>query len=177
MRFGGEGSIIKRIRYIACNIMEGENMDPKLFKTSGVMIRLSNALIWFRNQELQTYDLTSSQFEVVRYLLKHREANTTAGDLMRQLELSQSTVAGILKRLCAKGLIERRSDENDARRDFVTLTEKGIALEDSLQGIACKTEHILLQGMSEAERSELERLLNIALENINSARSGGEQAK
>lgn len=141
-------------------------------KISGEMIRLGNALIWFRNQKLQQLDLTSSQFEVIRYLLTHREENTTAGILMRQLSLSQSTVAGILKRLHAKGLIERKADASDARRDFVILSEKGLALEPSLQKMAGEPEKILLQGMSEAEQTDFYRLLHIALENMNSLRAG-----
>lgn len=147
-------------------------MNETRYKTSGLMIRLSNALIWFRNQELQRHDLTSSQFEVIRYLLTHREQEITAGLLMSRLELSQSTIAGILKRLHAKGLIERRADRHDARREFIVLTEKGLALEDSLQGIACKTEEILLQGMSEAQQAEFYDLLQLALENMNAERTG-----
>ena len=147
-------------------------MDEKQYKTSGLMIRLSNALIWFRNQELQLYDLTSSQFEVIRYLLTHREQDITAGTIMMRLELSQSTIAGILKRLHAKGLIQRRTDQHDARREFVSLTEQGLALEESLQGIAYKTEKILLQGMSQAKQEEFYRLLHLALENMNSVRTG-----
>ena len=148
-------------------------MDPIRYKTSGLMIRLSNALIWFRNQELQRHDLTSSQFEVIRYLLTHREQDdTTAGTLMKQLSLSQSTVAGILKRLDAKGLIRRQTDRHDARRDFIVLTEKGIALEEPLQGIAWETEQILLRGMSEAEQAEFYRLLALALKNMNAVRAG-----
>lgn len=147
-------------------------MNPNQYKTSGKMIRLSNALIWFRNQELQKHDLTSSQFEVIRYLLTHQDQPATAGTLMKQLELSQSTVAGILKRLEAKGLIERQTDGNDARREFVTLTESGLALEESLQGIAGKTEKILLRGMSEPEQAEFNRLLQVALENMNAVRTG-----
>lgn len=149
-------------------------MDPIRYKTSGLMIRLSNALIWFRNQELQRHDLTSSQFEVIRYLLTHQsQSDITAGRLMEQLELSQSTVAGILKRLHAKGLIQRQPDQCDARREFLVPTEKGLALEESLQGIACKTEQILLRGMSEAEQAEFYRLLALALENMNAVRAGG----
>lgn len=91
---------------------------------------------------------------------------------MEQLELSQSTVAGILKRLHAKGLICRQTDRQDARREFVGLTEQALALEDSLQGIAYKTEHILLQRMSEEEQTEFYRLLHIALENMNAVRTG-----
>ena len=147
-------------------------MNANQYKTSGLMIRLSNALIWFRNRELQLHDLTSSQFEVIRYLLTHREQNITAGTIMTQLELSQSTIAGILKRLHAKGLIQRRTDQHDARREFVILTEKGLALEESLQGIAYKTEKILLQGMSQAEQEEFYRLLQLALENMNAVRTG-----
>nr|WP_317400222.1 MarR family transcriptional regulator [uncultured Gemmiger sp.] len=147
-------------------------MNETRYKTSGLMIRLSNALIWFRNQELQRHDLTSSQFEVIRYLLTHREQEITAGLLMSRLELSQSTIAGILKRLHAKGLIERRADRHDARREFIVLTEKGLALEDSLQGIACKTEEILLRGMSEAQQAEFYDLLQLALENMNAERTG-----
>ena len=147
-------------------------MDANLYRTSGLMIRLSNALIWFRNQELQRHDLTSSQFEVIRYLLIHRSRDDiTAGTLMEQLELSQSTVAGILKRLHAKGLIRRKSDQRDARRDFIVLTEKGAALEESLQGIAWKTEKILLRGMSETEQADFYRLLQLALENMNAVRA------
>lgn len=147
-------------------------MNANQYKTSGLMIRLSNALIWFRNQELQLHDLTSSQFEVIRYLLTHREQDVTAGMIMMQLELSQSTIAGILKRLHTKGLIQRRADQQDARREFVVLTEKGLALEESLQGIAYKTEKILLQGMSQVEQEEFYRLLHLALENMNSVRTG-----
>ena len=39
-----------------------------------------------------------------------------AGDLMAQLGLSPSTMAGILKRLELKDLIVRRPDPRDARR-------------------------------------------------------------
>lgn len=148
-------------------------MDTSRYKTSGLMIQLSNALIWFRNQELQQHDLTSSQFEVIRYLLTHRgQEPVTAGVLMEQMKLSQSTVAGILKRLDTKGLIRREPDRQDARRDFLVLTETGLALEESLQGIACKTEQILLRGMSDTEQAEFYRLLELALENMNAVRAG-----
>lgn len=62
---------------------------------------------------------------------------------MRELGLSQSTVAGILKRLCDKSNIERRTDERDLRRGIIRLTGKGLALEEELHGIALRTEGIL----------------------------------
>lgn len=149
-------------------------MRADQYKTSGLMIQLSNALIWFRNRELQRNDLTSSQFEVIRYLLTHQGQDVTASTIMAQLGLSQSTIAGILKRLHTKGLIQRRTDQSDARREFLILTEKGLALEASLQSIACKTEEILLRGMSQPEQEAFYRLLHLALENMNAVRTGEE---
>lgn len=147
-------------------------MDAEMYRVSGRMIRLSNALIWFRNRELERLGLTSSQFEALRFLLLRQGEEVTAGALMRGLGLSQSTVAGILKRLCEKGVIERRSDERDQRRGIIRLTDKGRALEAELQGIALETEGILLRGMSEAEAAELYRLLGLALSNMESERGG-----
>lgn len=147
-------------------------MDAEMYRVSGRMIRLSNALIWFRNRELERLGLTSSQFEALRFLLLRQGEEVTAGALMRGLGLSQSTVAGILKRLCEKGFIERRSDERDQRRGIIRLTDKGRALEAELQGIALETEGILLRGMSEAEAAELYRLLGLALSNMESERGG-----
>ena len=151
-------------------------MDAELYRTSGQMIKLSNALIWFRNRELDALGLTSSQFEVVRYLLLHIGEEVTAGVLMRELGLSQSTVAGILKRLCDKCIIVRRQDESDTRRSFVRLTPKGLALEEELQGIALRSEDVLLRGMTEAEAADFYRLLSLALSNMNSVRDEAKEA-
>ncbi len=147
-------------------------MPSDEYKTGSQMIQLGNALIWFRNQELQMQGLTSSQFEIIRHLLTHQDMPVDAGMLMQELTLSQSTVAGILKRLEAKGLIKRQNDTSDARRDFVTLTEEGIKLEQSLKDMVCKTEKILLQGMSEPEQEAFSHLLSIALKNMNTLRFG-----
>ena len=151
-------------------------MDAELYRTSGQMIKLSNALIWFRNRELDALGLTSSQFEVVRYLLLHIGEEVTAGVLMRELGLSQSTVAGILKRLCDKCIIDRRQDESDTRRSFVRLTPKGLALEEELQGIALRSEDVLLRGMTEAEAADFYRLLSLAHSNMNSVRDEAREA-
>lgn len=147
-------------------------MDAEMYRISGRMIRLCNALIWFRNRELERLGLTSSQFEVLRFLLLHRGREVTAGLLMRELGLSQSTIAGILKRLCDKGFIERRSDERDLRRGIIRLTSAGLALEAELQGIALSSEGVLLRGMTGAEAAELYRLLGVALSNMDAERSG-----
>ena len=95
-------------------------------------------------------------------------------DVMDSLQLSQSTVAGIIKRLESKGLIERRTSEKDSRKSIISPTEKGLKLETILKKKAVETETILLQGMTEEEQAEFNRLLQKALDNTNIARENWE---
>lgn len=148
-------------------------VEAAQFKTASLIVRLGNVVAWLRNQRMQKRDITSTQSDVIRYILKHRQEPVSAGDLMREFSLSPSTMAGILKRLEHKALIARRTDEQDARKILITPTEEGLALEDYLKETAVQTEEILLRGMSEAEQAEFYRLLQIALRNANAVKMAG----
>lgn len=148
-------------------------VEAAQFKTASMIVRLGNVVAWLRNQRMQKRDITSTQSDVIRYILKHRQEPVSAGDLMREFSLSPSTMAGILKRLEHKALIDRRTDEQDARKILITPTEEGLALEDYLKETAVQTEEILLRGMSEAEQAEFYRLLQIALRNANAVKMAG----
>ena len=138
-----------------------------------MVVRLGNVVAWLRNQRMQQRDITSSQSDVIRYILKHREQPVSAGDLMKQLSLSPSTMAGLLRRLENKSLIIRKTDQNDARKIIIMPTEEGLALEDYLKETAAQTEEILLRGMTQAEQDEFYRLLKIALQNANAVKESG----
>ena len=148
-------------------------VEAAQFKTASLIVRLGNVVAWLRNQRMQKRDITSTQSDVIRYILKHRQEPVSAGDLMKEFSLSPSTMAGILKRLENKALIARRTDEQDARKILITPTEEGLALEDYLKETAVQTEEILLRGMSEAEQAEFYRLLQIALRNANAVKMVG----
>lgn len=147
--------------------------DSNQFKTASLIVRLGNVVTWLRNQRMQQKGITSSQSDVVRYILKHPDQPVSAGDLMDQLDLSPSTIAGILKRLENKSLITRKVDKEDARKVIIMPTEEGLALEDYLKETAVQTEKILLKGMTEAEQKEFYRLLQKALQNGNAVKKFG----
>ncbi len=135
------------------------------------ILQLSNSVINYRNQRMQEKDLTSTQNDAIRYILKNPDnKQITAADIMGHLELSQSTVAGILSRLEAKELIMRQPHTTDARKSIIIPTEKGLILEEYLKRTAAQTEQMLLQNMTVAEQAEFNRLLQIALDNMNSAK-------
>ena len=73
------------------------------YQTASDIVQLANAIIWLRNNQLQQFHLTSSQSDALLYILRQPEdQEITAGSLIQDLHLSQSTVAGIIKRLEAK---------------------------------------------------------------------------
>lgn len=141
------------------------------YKTASKIVRLGNAITWLRNIKMQEYELTATQSEAIRYILKQpTDREITAKDLIDDLNLSQSTVAGIVKRLEAKGLITRKTDETDARKNAIIITEKGMELEEVLRTNAVATEELLLKGLSDKEKTEFYRLLEKAFDNVNSVR-------
>lgn len=134
------------------------------------VIHLGNAVTWLRNEILRAEGLTASQGEAIRFILRrygNGQSNITASDLMEHLALSQSTVAGILKRLEAKGFITRSVDRMDARRSFIVPTEKGMELRKAIRERMDESEAIMLAGLSGEERREFDRLLQKGLDNIN----------
>ena len=138
------------------------------------VIMLGNAVTNDRNRKMQSYQLTCTQSDAIRYILKNSEKKqVSAADLMEQLGLSQSTVAGVLKRLEEKELILRRTSPEDQRKVLLFPTEKGLELRKILKENARHTEETLIRGMSEEEVIEFDRLLSLALENINKEFEGG----
>lgn len=144
------------------------------FQTTSYAVQLGNALTWLKNQKTRLYDLTATQSEAIRCILKRSEVkDVTAADLMDALQLSQSTVAGVVRRLEEKGLITRAAAQDDARVSILRPTAKGLELEQRLKQSAVETEEILLRGMTAEEQAQLRHLLQKALANINAERMQG----
>ena len=138
------------------------------FKTASLLVKLGNAVTYYRNLKMEDIDLTSQQSDALIATL--RNPGITASQLKEQLGLSQSTVAGIISRLEAKGLIEKKSDSTDARKAILMPTRQGLDLEEPLKEIALDTQKFLVEGMDEAEQATFARLLEIALSNMNRVR-------
>jgi len=152
--------------------MKDTMKENKNYITASKLLRLGNAIAWYKNQNMKSMNLTSTQSEAIQYILKNKgKDRITAADLMENLELSQSTVAGILRRLEQKNLIKCSTAPNDKRFNLITVTSEGLKLEEELQKTAVETENIILSGMSDNEQKEFNRLLQIALDNINNIRN------
>jgi len=147
--------------------------EPKEFVTASLIVKLGNAVTYYRNMKMEDIGLTSVQSDALIATL--RNPQITASQLKEHLNLSQSTVAGIIERLESKGLLTKVSDPDDARKTHLIPTEKGRQLEGTLREIAFSIQKSLMNGMSADEQSEFSKLLGIALDNMNEVRKYGER--
>jgi MarR family transcriptional regulator, organic hydroperoxide resistance regulator len=97
-------------------------------------------LLWALDHGLQS---TSKRMEAVlgvtgpqRLVLRivGQFPGTSAGEVANILHIHPSTLTGVLKRLQARGLIEREADPSDARRARLRLTTEGQVLNRTRAG-------------------------------------------
>lgn len=138
------------------------------YKTGQMLVQAGNKVTWFRNQKLKHYNLTSEQAGVITCMKQSGKEGITTGELVRQLNHTKSTVSEILKKMEAKKLVKRYEDPDDGRKRRVVLTEQGLEDMSMLNRVSSECEQIVLKGMSDDEKKEFNRLLAVALENMNS---------
>ena len=109
---------------------------------------------------LDELDLTYTQYIVMMVLWEKERVNEK--QLCESLYLGSNTLAPLLKKLEAKGYIEKRKDASDGREVIITLTEAGMALrDDALCVPGCIAKEFCLEP---EEAAELYRLLYKILE-------------
>lgn len=101
-------------------------------------------------------DLTSPQYAALALLREHPgiDQATLAGLIAHD----RPTIGGVVERLAAKGLVERRTSATDRRAKRLELTRRGKRLLARLQPIVEALQKEILPGLSESERREFVRL-------------------
>jgi MarR family transcriptional regulator, lower aerobic nicotinate degradation pathway regulator len=85
-------------------------------------------------------------------------------DLGRRVGLDRSDVTAAINDLAERGAVERTADASDRRRNVVSLTDDGTEHLEALERLIEQAQDELLAPLSEGERSELVRMLNVLVE-------------
>ncbi|UKN01750.1 MarR family transcriptional regulator [Paracrocinitomix mangrovi] len=79
-------------------------------------------------EEMKRYDITSTQFNVLRILRGQNQKAVSIGLIKERMIERNSDVSRIIDRLVKKGLIERSENQIDRRQKDVRITDKGMDL-------------------------------------------------
>jgi DNA-binding MarR family transcriptional regulator len=141
-------------------------MNKQSFNFGKTVKQLNNIMEMQFNHSLKQWDLTSSQFSVIMYLLHNQDQEINQKMIETAFLLKGPTVTGIVKRLVEKDFIRRRSDDQDRRINYLELTEKGLALETIVCAEITRLEAATLRGISDEHLDLLEALLSQILKNL-----------
>lgn len=90
----------------------------------------------------------------------------TQVELAKASNISSPSVSSALNKMEAEGLVKRVPDENDRRKVFVYITEKGRAQDDRIRQRFREVETIMMRGISSEEREALMATLRKMLCNM-----------
>lgn len=132
----------------------------------GLLFRQVRDAMWARmERELAAsgHDLTFSQFITIKQLAAGHAGVT---DLARAADLNPGAMTRLLDKLEARGLLVRVADPSDRRALHIHLTETGVAMWRDIDQCGQRVRERALQGMDDATRTQLTRLLEQVRDNL-----------
>ena len=121
--------------------------------------RLQQIAVAIFLQETEGTGITPVQFAALQTV-----ANTPGTDqrtLARSIGFDTSTIAGVVDRLEARGLLRRSASPDDRRVRLLTLTAEGQALLDEVTPGMQRAQARMLAPLPKAERAEFMRMLRV----------------
>ena len=102
-------------------------------------------------------DLTPTQFIALAKVVE--QGRVTQNLLGRQAAMDPATIQGVVRRLVARGLVERRRDPADRRTAVLVPTPSGLAVAARAMPCACRITEATLAPLDMAERGRFLSLL------------------
>lgn len=117
-------------------------------------LRLDRHLERMRKETFANHALESWEFEMLAALRRQSEHRLTAGQLMKETQVSSGTITNRLDRMQVKGLLVRKADDSDGRVVHVHATEEGIARVDRAMDELVARENAMLSKFAPAEKEQ-----------------------
>ena len=145
-----------------------------------VFSRLHRTFLLYRSAVTERFGEVGTNepgFDVLAALRRSGpEQRRSAGELARQTLVTTGGLTLRVKRLEKEGLVRRERDPEDHRMVYVSLTDAGRDLVDRAADTHFENLRRMLEGLTEAERDDLARLLGRLYEALKEASPGVEPA-
>jgi DNA-binding MarR family transcriptional regulator len=144
----------------------GKNVAPQDETQSlGYLTRYAHrAFVKALADELEPHGLLTAQWSVLRILWDIE--GLTQVELADRMRVEKASLTSVLDGMERGGLIKRARNDEDRRKINITLTAQGRRLKADVLPYAAKLGRKATRGMSDAEASELRRLLAKMIRNL-----------
>lgn len=118
------------------------------------------------DKELQPLGITRSQWWALVNIARHGSDGIAQTDLANSMSVGKVSLGGVIDRLEAANLLERRPDPNDRRAKKVVLTRKGRSLLKKMQDIALRINTKIMKGVTKEQNATLDEALKVMKKNL-----------
>ena len=130
---------------------------------------LDNRIMRYVEQRFRGLDndmITGTNSWIMLYLYKNIERDVYQRELEEEFGITRSTVSKIVKLMEQKGLIERCTDEADARRLLIRLTDKARGIASEMDSVRYELNERLLRGFDQHEIDILNEYMDRMMRNM-----------
>ena len=121
------------------------------------MVRVYETMQRHLMAHLCKYDLTTAQYDVLAQL--SQKPGITQQALAEDLIVTKANITGIIDRMSARGLVERRCDPDDRRSNLLYLTAEGERLANEAVPAFGEFVREHMSGISSGQMSSLREIL------------------
>lgn len=114
---------------------------------------INDQMIQRMNHNLKHDNLTATQLNCLIQLDQNQRSSLESKELEKLLRVSQPTVAGIVQRLVAKGLISTLNSPEDRRVKLIQLTTAGMELIDKAKEDMQRADRELVVALTDEEQA------------------------
>jgi DNA-binding MarR family transcriptional regulator len=123
------------------------------------LLRLNGALVRDAEEMLKPFDLSNSQFNVLRILRGAGAPGLACGEVGGRMITHDPDITRLLDRLESRGLIARERQQEDRRVVKTRITAEGLRVLGELDGPLCAMHRRQFSGIPQPQLAELAKLL------------------
>ena len=139
---------------------ERPELDTEPMAIIGRLQRTARHLSIGMAKTFEKFELNGASFDVLATLRRSGPPFAmTPTDLMQSMMITSGTMTNRIDQLEKRQLVERLSNPQDGRGSLIKLTTQGYQLIDDAIGQHVKTQTLLLDGLNDRQKKQLNQLL------------------
>lgn len=136
-------------------------MNKSIGRITAILFRRNQIYL---NSALQSYNLTSAELPVIKFL--YEKEGSSQEEISRELAIDKSATTRVIKKLIAKGYVEKKQSQSDGRAYELYTTDKSKNHIDEFMKIFIYWTNYLTEGIDQTDLEITYKTLNKIIEKV-----------